>query len=62
MTNTFILGRHLYRVVAPVAVVKLAGGGEKYVYRNAFVPGNADQVHVEKLLELGLIAMIGETK
>lgn len=47
----------VYVVTGAVAVVKLAGKGERYVYRGGrFTAAAADQAHLAHLLSAGLIA------
>lgn len=53
--NTFIFGGLRYQVICAGVVAQKLNGGEKYVYRNQYLPGDADPAHIEHLLTLGLI-------
>lgn len=54
--SAYVLGAlPTYVVKAPVIVLSTLTG-ERYLYRNAPIPDDADQVHVAHLLEAGLIA------
>lgn len=43
-----------YQVTAALAVVKTSDG-IKYLYRDAFIPADADEEHVKHLVEMGLV-------
>ncbi len=43
-----------YQVVGAVAVVKTTGG-DRYLYRGAVLPANADRDHINHLVAVGLV-------
>lgn len=53
--SAYFLGKLPTYVVKAPAIVLQTLTGERYLYRNAPVPDDADQVHVAHLLETGLI-------
>ncbi|WP_454113349.1 hypothetical protein [Microbacterium maritypicum] len=49
--NTYLHGGAHYRVLAPCVVVDGVGGGQRYVYRNGYLPSNTRPTQIEHLLE-----------
>lgn len=53
--NTFIHGKHQYKVTTACVVAQLISGSETYVYRNGLLPANTQPSQIEHFVSLGLV-------